>query len=139
MVAFGLLSSAFDLLTFGLLLTVFQTSVSVFRAGWFVESLLTELAIAFVVRTRRPIFRSRPGALLLWSSILLALAAVLIPYLPFLTALGFAPLPPAVLASLLTITLLYVLAAEIGKRKILAWCEKPPSLHRQAWRWRRRE
>ena len=32
-----------------------------FRTGWFVESLLTELVIALVVRTRRPFFRSRPG------------------------------------------------------------------------------
>ena len=61
MVEFGLLSSVFDALTFATLLLVFATPVSVFRTGWFVESLLTELVIALVVRTRRPFFRSRPG------------------------------------------------------------------------------
>jgi hypothetical protein len=35
-----------------------------FRTGWFVESLPTELVIALIVRTQRPFFRSRPGALM---------------------------------------------------------------------------
>ena len=39
-----------------------------FRTGWFIESLLTELVIALVVRTRRVFFRSRPGTLLLAST-----------------------------------------------------------------------
>ena len=65
MVEFGLLSSVFDFLTFGVLLCVFHASPEVFRTGWFVESLLTELVIALVVRTRRPFFRSRPGTILL--------------------------------------------------------------------------
>ena len=70
MVTFGLLSSVFDLLTFAVLLGVFRATPETFRTGWFVESLLTELVIALVVRTRRPFFRSRPGRLLLvrrWS------------------------------------------------------------------------
>ncbi|MEZ5396832.1 MAG: cation transporting ATPase C-terminal domain-containing protein [Bryobacterales bacterium] len=112
MLAFGILSSLFDFLTFGVLLTVFHSSVSVFRTGWFVESLLTELAIAFVVRTRRPLFRSRPGTLLLWSSVALAFVAVTIPYFPLLRFLGFAPLPMEVIASLLAITSLYVVSME---------------------------
>ena len=61
MVEFGVLSSAFDFLTFALLLVVFQASVAVFRTAWFMESLLTELAVALVVRTRGPSFRSMPG------------------------------------------------------------------------------
>ena len=61
MVKFGVLSSVFDAVTFATLLLVFATPVAVFRTGWFVESLLTELVIALVVRTRRPFFRSRPG------------------------------------------------------------------------------
>src|SRR5687768_2906365 len=51
MVVFGLVSSAFDLLTFWLLLAVFAAGPELFRTGWFVASLLTELAVIFVVRT----------------------------------------------------------------------------------------
>ncbi|HSB55180.1 MAG TPA: magnesium-translocating P-type ATPase, partial [Gemmatimonadales bacterium] len=64
MVQFGLLSAAFDFLTFGLLLRVFHALATEFRTAWFIESLLTELVIALVVRTRRPFYRSRPGRVL---------------------------------------------------------------------------
>ncbi len=67
MVLFGLVSSIFDFLAFGVLLFVFRASPVEFRTGWFIESLLTELVIALVVRTRHLFFRSRPGTLLLVS------------------------------------------------------------------------
>jgi P-type Mg2+ transporter len=52
MIVFGLVSSVFDLLTFALLLTVFDAGPALFRSGWFVVSLLTELAVVLVLRTR---------------------------------------------------------------------------------------
>ena len=61
MLEFGAVSSVFDFLTFGALLLVFHAAPDLFRTGWFVESLLTELVIALVVRTRRPFYRSRPA------------------------------------------------------------------------------
>ncbi|MBM4268868.1 MAG: magnesium-translocating P-type ATPase [Deltaproteobacteria bacterium] len=115
MVQFGLLSSAFDFLTFGLLIFVFRASEGVFRTGWFVESLLTELAIALVVRTRRPFYRSRPGRLLLISTCILAAAALALPYVPLAGWMGFEPLPVSLLATLVVITVSYVFAAELAK------------------------
>ncbi|MGZ7078523.1 MAG: magnesium-translocating P-type ATPase [Thermoanaerobaculia bacterium] len=115
MVQFGLLSSAFDLLTFGVLLASGQ-NVDQFRTGWFVESLLTELVIALVVRTQRPFFRSRPGKMLLYSTLVLAVVAVSIPYLPFVSVLGFVPIPLPILVALLVITAAYVAATEMLKR-----------------------
>ncbi|GIW34141.1 magnesium-translocating P-type ATPase [Meiothermus sp.] len=112
MVVFGLISSVFDYLTFGLLLWVFRASSEQFRTGWFIESLLTELLVALVVRTRRPFFQSRPGRLLLWSTLLLTVLAVLMPYLPFSGVFGFVPLPYPLLLGLLDLTLLYVLLVE---------------------------
>jgi Mg2+-importing ATPase len=116
MVEFGLLSSLFDFLTFGALLWLFAAGVELFRTGWFVESLLTELLVALVVRTRRPFWRSRPGSLLLWSTLAVAGLAIAIPYLPHATVLGFVSLPPPVLLTLALIATLYVAAAEWLKR-----------------------
>ncbi len=116
MVEFGALSSLFDILTFGTLLYVFSASAEQFRTGWFVESLLTELVIALVVRTRRAFFRSRPGKLLLASTLALIVLAFAVPYLPHGELLGFRPLPAALLGALAAITVLYVLAAEAMKR-----------------------
>ncbi|HEU5170006.1 MAG TPA: magnesium-translocating P-type ATPase [Gemmatimonadales bacterium] len=117
MAEFGVLSSAFDLVTFGLLLGVFRAAPALFRTGWFVESLLTELVIALVVRTRRPFFRSRPGTLLLTSTLALVAVTFAIPYLPFVGLLGFVHLPAALLAALAGITGLYVIATELLKRR----------------------
>jgi len=115
MVEFGVLSSAFDFLTFALLLSVFQASPDMFRTGWFIESLLTELVIALVVRTRRLFFKSRPGTLLLASTAVLVLVTFAIPYLPHAAVLGFTPLPGSLLLTLIGITVVYVVAAERTK------------------------
>jgi P-type Mg2+ transporter len=115
MLEFGALSSAFDLLTFALLLFIFDSTVAEFRTGWFVQSLLTELVIALVVRTRRPFYRSRPGGLLLVSTVILALVALAMPYLPHVDVLGFTPIPLPLLLGLVAVTVLYVWAAEATK------------------------
>ena len=100
MIEFGLLSSVFDFITFGMLLWGFAAGPELFRTGWFVESLLTELVIALVVRTRRPFWRSRPGTLLLWSSVAVVLLTFAIPFLPGAQLIGFTPLPPGVMLAL---------------------------------------
>jgi len=115
MLEFGAVSSAFDLITFGVLLFVFRATVPEFRTGWFVLSLLTELVVALVVRTRRAFFRSRPGRLLLGATAAIVVIAVAMPYLPGIDVLGFTPLPPLVLFTLIGITGAYVLAVEALK------------------------
>lgn len=120
MVSFGLVSSLFDFLTFGALLLLLRATPEQFRTGWFVESLLTELVIALVVRTRRPFYRSRPGRLLWRSTLAVAIVTLALPYLPFGGLLGFTPLPLAVLLLLLGITGLYVLTVEATKRVFYA-------------------
>lgn len=116
MLEFGAVSSAFDFLTFGVLLAIFHATPAMFRTGWFVESLLTELVIALVVRTRRPFFRSRPGNVLLWSTAALIPSAFVIPYLPFAGLFEFVPLPGTLVATISAITMLYVGATEVTKR-----------------------
>ena len=116
MVVFGLVSAVFDFLTFGILLGPFHASPALFRTGWFVESLLTELLVALVVRTRRPFFKSRPGDWLLWSTIGVSALALALPYLGLTRWLGFVPLPPGLLLALLGLSVIYVLAAELTKR-----------------------
>jgi Mg2+-importing ATPase len=116
MIVFGLVSSVFDVLTFAILLWGVDSTPELFRTGWFVESLLTELVVALVVRTRRVFYRSRPGALLLWSSAVMIAITPAIPFLPGAGYLGFVPLSPALLLALAAVTVLYVAATEAAKR-----------------------
>jgi Mg2+-importing ATPase len=123
MVLFGLVSSIFDFLTFGLLLFLFRATAVEFRTGWFIESLLTELVIALVVRTRRVFFRSRPGTLLLASTIIVIGITLVLPYLPFNSLLGFVPLPAPLMLLLIGLTVLYVVVAELAKKYFYARAE----------------
>ncbi len=129
MVEFGILSSAFDFLTFAVLLFGFGAAAELFRTGWFLESLLTELLVALAVRTRRPLWKSPPGRPLVISTAAVTAFAILIPFLPGAHLVGFVPLPRVVLLSLAAITIGYVAAAETLKRKLYGnlWLSNPPA------------
>jgi Mg2+-importing ATPase len=120
MIVFGLISSAFDFLTFGVLRLGFVAEADLFRSAWLIESVATELAVMLVLRSHRPFFRSRPGAALLWSSILVAVVAVALPFSPLAGPLGLVPLPWAVLLSLAAITIGYVAVTELAKARFYA-------------------
>ncbi|MFN9490837.1 MAG: magnesium-translocating P-type ATPase [Betaproteobacteria bacterium] len=117
MVVFGLVSTLFDLLAFVILLHWFDAGESLFQTAWFVVSLLTELAVVLLLRTRGPALASRPGALLAGAAAAVALLAVALPYLPPVAALfGFVPLPWPLLAASLLIVAGYVVVTEAVKR-----------------------
>lgn len=117
MLVFGLISTVFDLLTFFVLLHVFHADEPLFQSTWFVVSLLTELAVVLVLRTRMHCWRSRPGTLLWTSTAAVALLAIIIPNLGGLsTAFGFMPLPLHLQAIGLAIVAAYVSTTELAKR-----------------------
>jgi P-type Mg2+ transporter len=116
MVLFGLVSSIFDFLTFGTLIFLFRAAPEEFRTGWFIESLITELVIALVVRTRHLFFRSRPGKLLLLSTLIFIAITLVIPYLPFISIFGFVPLPLPLMLTMVGLTGVYVIATELTKK-----------------------
>ena len=117
MVIFGLLSSAFDLLTFAALLLVFRAGEATFQTTWFVVSLLTELGVVLVLRTRGPAWRSRPSALLLWTTVAASAFALAIPFLGRASTLfGFVPLSAVEMGTVIGIVTAYLAATEAAKR-----------------------
>jgi Mg2+-importing ATPase len=115
MVSFGLVSSVFDFATFAFLLFVAHAAAATFQTAWFVESVLTQLAILFIVRTHMRPWNSRPSRLLAGLAFGVGSIAVAIPFAPFAKWFGFVPLPAPVLAGLLAITVLYVVVSEVTK------------------------
>jgi Mg2+-importing ATPase len=100
-----------------LLRQVFDAGPALFHSGWFVVSLLTELAVVLVLRTRGPAWQSRPSPLLLGATAVVALLALALPYSgPPAALLGLAPLPAPVLAALLGVVIAYAAATEVTKR-----------------------
>lgn len=117
MMTFGLLSSLFDYLTFGVLLLILRTSPEEFRTGWFVESVISASLVVLVVRTRGPFFKSRPGKSLSIATLLIVGAALILPFIPFGERLfGFTPLPGSFLALMGVIVVLYIVSAEAAKK-----------------------
>jgi Mg2+-importing ATPase len=116
MMVFGLVSSIFDFLTFGILLFMFHASPDEFRTGWFMESLLTELVIALFVRTPRVFFRSRPARLLLISTLIVIGITLVLPYIRINFLFRFVPLPAQLILTMLVLVALYVLVTEIDKK-----------------------
>ncbi|MDH0747194.1 magnesium-translocating P-type ATPase [Pseudomonas sp. GD03842] len=116
MVVFGLVSSVFDMATFGVLYLMVGVAPDLFRSGWFVESLLTQLLTIFIVRTYKPFYRSRPARLLLISAVTIAAATVALPYSVVGQWFGLIPLPAQLLLAVLAVSLFYAAAAELTKR-----------------------
>ena len=116
MLVFGLLSSIFDFMTFGALLFLLHASVDQFRTGWFLESVVSASLVVLVVRTRRPFFRSMPNIYLLVVTLMVCLAAFLIPYTPLAELFGFTPLPLYFALIVIIIVTAYILMAEMVKR-----------------------
>jgi len=115
-IEFGLISSAFDFATFGVLLAL-HARPELFRSGWFVESVLTQVLVALLIRTRRPFYASRPGTFLLVGTLAISALAVAIPFLPLVGSIGFTPLPLKTLGALALITILYGVAVELNKMR----------------------
>jgi Mg2+-importing ATPase len=116
MFTFGTVSSVFDYLTFGILLWVLKANQDQFRTGWFLESILTELLVMLIIRTRRAFFRSRPGRYLLIGTLVVAAVTLVLPYSPLSGLLNLAPLPLPTLLVLAGITMLYMVSSELAKQ-----------------------
>ncbi|WP_018341940.1 magnesium-translocating P-type ATPase [Cytophaga aurantiaca] len=115
MVIFGIHSSIFDVITFITLLFVLKVKESAFQTGWFVESVLTELFILFIIRTHKNFFKSQPGKYLFLLSVLGLILTLGLPYMPFASDIGLAPLPMLNLGLMLFIVACYILTADLLK------------------------
>ena len=120
------LSSVFDLITFGVLLAVFDAVPELFRTAWFVESLATQVLVIFVIRTRGSPFASRPHPALVATSLAVVAVAALLPYTPVAPMLGFVPIPAPLWGVLALLVAAYLAFAEAGKRAFHArWGVSP--------------
>jgi Mg2+-importing ATPase len=108
MLLMGPLSSVFDLVTFVVMLRVFEAGPALFRTGWFVESLATQTLVIFVIRTADRPWRSRPSRGLVWGVGGCAIAGAILPYTPLAPWLGFTPLPPLFFGFLLAMVAGYL-------------------------------
>ena len=116
MIVFGIVSSVFDYLTFGVLLFLLNASPEEFRTGWFLESIVSATLIVLVIRTRLPFYKSKPGNHLVWATLGVIGLVHLIPFSPLAGILGFKPLSLTFLIAMWIIVGFYVAGAEYAKK-----------------------
>jgi len=105
----GPMSSIFDYATYFLMLYFFgciafsdpSTPLAaklhmekLFHTGWFVESLLTQTFIVYIIRTKKiPFIESVPSLPMVFATVMVITVGVFLPYSHFADKLGFVPLP----------------------------------------------
>ena len=127
----GPCSSIFDYTTFVLMLYVFKCwdvstpsvaahSQSLFQAGWFVESLVTQTLVVHVIRTNKiPFLQSRSSPYLMATSAAIMATGVVLPFTPLGRYLGFSALPPLYWFFLALTLLCYVILTQLVKTWLL--------------------
>ena len=115
MLMIGPVSSIFDFLTFYVLYALLHANEALFRTGWFVESLATQVLVIFVIRTRGNPFRSRPHPGLAATSLAVVSFAMLLPFLPLGGYFKFVPLPPLFYGIVAGMVLAYLCLVQVTK------------------------
>jgi Mg2+-importing ATPase len=98
------------------MLRVFHAGEALFRTGWFVESLATQILVVFVIRTATSPWASRPSRGLVVGVALCLGTGVALPFTPLGAALGFTPLPPLFFGVLAVMVVTYLGIVEVVKR-----------------------
>lgn len=112
MVIFGLHSSIFDVITFLVLLYGLKVKEATFQTAWFIESVLSELFILFIIRTHKNFFKSQASQSLILLSVLGLVLTLGLPYMPFAADMGLVPLSLTHLLTMLSIVIAYVVTAD---------------------------
>lgn len=105
----GPISSVFDYATFALMWFYYRANIFVdaastaaqksyaehlFQTGWFVESLITQTLIVYIIRTKRiPFLESQPSLPMLIITVMVIACCAWLPYSPIASYLGMVPLP----------------------------------------------
>ncbi len=117
MIAFGLTSTVFDLLTFALLFKIFNLSGPSFQTGWFIESFITQTFVIFFIRSNKSFFKSQPPhKIVIFSMVSAVCIALIITLSPLGHFFGFTPLPLFALCTIGILAVLYFVTVEIVKK-----------------------
>ncbi len=116
MIIFGITSSVFDYITFAVLLLLFNADEKFFQTGWMLESVISAVVVMLIVRTARPFLKSKPSKKLLLAIVGIVAVLIAIAYSPMNVYLGLISLPFKAFASLLAISFVYAVTAELLKK-----------------------
>jgi P-type Mg2+ transporter len=98
------------------LILVYKSPMTIFRTGWFIESVISASLIVLVIRSRGPFFKSVPGKYLLVTTLLIVGATVILPFTFLGRLFGFGSIPIPIVIVMIAIVVLYLITGEVVKR-----------------------
>ena len=118
MLFMGPLSSAFDMIVFASVLFLFKIKdVATFQTIWFSYSIVSNLMGMHIIRTAKaPFIQSNANKVVYFSSILLSIIGILVPYTPFGHMIGLVSLALKDLLIILGVPVIYCIVALFAKK-----------------------
>jgi len=118
MLFMGPLSSIFDLIVFAFLWFTFGLrEAALFQTIWFTYSIVSNLLGMHIIRTqKKPFIESNAHKLVYFSSILLIVVALVIPYTLIGKLIGLVPIPLPYLSVIFGVPILYCFVALLAKK-----------------------
>ncbi len=117
MIVFGPISSLFDFLTFYILYGVLHLNVATFQAGWFIESLATQILVIYIIRTQKiPFLQSRPSKYLVYTTLGALALGIILTTNGIGDFFGFSPLPIKAFLIIIVLVVAYLITMEIVKQ-----------------------
>jgi P-type Mg2+ transporter len=116
MFTMGPISSLFDIATFIILTRGFHADEPGFQSAWFTESLLTQVLVVLVIRTRQAPWKSKPHRYMLIATACAAALAFIIPFSPIGAIFGLVAIPLPMIFAIIALAIGYLITAEMAKR-----------------------
>jgi len=120
MIYIGPISSLYDYLTYITLFFVLHVPEGVFQAGWFIESIMTQTLIIYVIRTNKiPFLQSWPSKKLMLLTAAILSVALLVVVTPLRSLFGFGELPLVFFPTLVVFIATYMVLTQVIKVYLL--------------------
>lgn len=118
MLFMGPLSSCFDLIVFAAMWFIFSVrDVATFQTIWFSYSIVSNLVGMHIIRTAKiPFVQSNAHKMVYFSSILLSIVGIVVPYTILGNVIGLVPLELKHLSIIIIVPILYCFVALIAKK-----------------------
>lgn len=118
MLFMGPLSSLFDLIVFASLWFIFHLrDAALFQTVWFSYSIVSNLLGMHIIRTAKiPFVQSNAHKLVYFSSILLSIIGIIVPFTWFGKLIGLVPIPLPYMSVILIVPILYCFVAMFAKK-----------------------
>ena len=118
MLFMGPLSSCFDLIVFAAMWFIFSVrDVATFQTIWFSYSIVSNLVGMHIIRTAKiPFVQSNAHKMVYFSSILLSIVGIAVPYTILGNVIGLVPLELKYLSIIIIVPILYCFVALIAKK-----------------------